>query len=78
MKNNNAKLPKLTVDVFNRPDCPPWVKWATVDNEGHVWGFASKPCLVSDWISNSDAYLLDSGYNAADDASSGGGENDKL
>ena len=66
MKNNNAKLPKLTADIFNRPECPKWVKWATVDATGHVWAFASKPCLVSNWVSNSDAYFLCSGYNAVD------------
>lgn len=28
MKNNNAALPKLTADIFNRPDCPKWAKVA--------------------------------------------------
>lgn len=64
MENNNAKLPKLTVDVFKRPDCPGWAKWAAVDIAGRVWGFISKPCLISNWVSNSDAYFLCSGYSA--------------
>lgn len=58
--------PKLTVDIFDRPDCPPWAKWATVDATGHVWVFTSKPFLISNWVSNSDAYFLCRGYSAAD------------
>ena len=52
MKNNNAKLPKLTTDVFNRPDCPEWAKWAAVDKSGECYVFGDKParnCLKWLW-----------------------------
>lgn len=58
-----TKLPKLTADVFNHPECPGWANWAAVDIAGRVWVFISKPCLISNWVSNSDAYFLCSGYS---------------
>lgn len=58
MENNNVKLPKLTTDVFNHPDCPEWAKWAAVNENGkgfvfeyepidgkHVWHVACGKCL---------------------------------
>ena len=52
MENNNAKLPKLTVDIFNRPDCPEWAKYAAVNENGFCYVYDVKPCLRSqDWIS---------------------------
>lgn len=64
MGNNTKQLPKLTTDVFNHPECPGWAKYAAVDIAGRVWVFTSKPCLISNWVSNSDAYFLCSGYSA--------------
>ena len=29
-----AKLPKLTAEVFDRPDCPEWAQYAVVDKDG--------------------------------------------
>lgn len=43
MENNNATLPKLTVDIFNHPDCPGWAKWAAVDANGSGHVFDGKP-----------------------------------
>ena len=43
MKNNNAKLPKLTVDIFNRPDCPEWAQWAAVDADGRCFVYCVNP-----------------------------------
>ena len=43
MENNNATLPKLTVDFFNRPDCPEWARWAAVDADGAGHIFDGKP-----------------------------------
>lgn len=43
MENNNATLPKLTVDIFNHPDCPGWAKWAAVDANGLGHVFDGKP-----------------------------------
>lgn len=35
--------PKLTVDVFNRPKCPKWAKYAAVDMDGDGFFFSNKP-----------------------------------
>ena len=38
-----GNLPKLTTDVFDRPDCPKWAKWAAVDESGRAYWYASLP-----------------------------------
>lgn len=38
-----TKLPKLTADVFDRPDCPEWAKFAAVDEDGETTFFDKKP-----------------------------------
>lgn len=43
MENNNAKLPKLTVDIFNHPECPEWAQWAAVDKSGECYVYSDKP-----------------------------------
>lgn len=43
MKNSNAKLPKLTANIFNRSDCPAWAKWAAVNMDGGSFFFSHKP-----------------------------------
>lgn len=35
--------PKLTVDIFDRPDCPEWAKWAAVDEDGKGYLYSSEP-----------------------------------
>lgn len=42
-----SQLPKLTVEVFDRPDCPKWAKYAVVDLDGTGSYFESKPSLLS-------------------------------
>lgn len=37
------QLPKLTMDVFDRPDCPDWAKYAAVDESGHAYWYSSLP-----------------------------------
>lgn len=37
-----TKFPKLTVDIFNRPECPPWAKWAAVDKSGGYYVYSDK------------------------------------
>ena len=39
----NKPLPKLTTEVFDRPDCPAWAKYAAVDACGTVRFFSWKP-----------------------------------
>lgn len=42
--------PKLTVDIFDRPDCPEWAKWAAVDECGDAYVYDTKPVKQSeDW-----------------------------
>lgn len=36
-------LPKLTVEVFNREDCPEWGRYATVDENGIAFFHEKKP-----------------------------------
>lgn len=35
--------PKLTVDIFDRPDCPEWARYAAVDADGAGHIFDGKP-----------------------------------
>jgi hypothetical protein len=39
-------LPKLTAEVFNRPDCPEWAKWAAVDMSGVAFFYENKPIFT--------------------------------
>lgn len=40
-----TELPKLTVEVFDRPDCPKWAKYAAVDKDGGLYFYANEPSL---------------------------------
>lgn len=40
---NFGNLPKLTAEVFDRPDCPEWAKFAAVDADGTVWVYDNEP-----------------------------------
>lgn len=55
--------PKLTVDIFNRPDCPEWAKWAAVDEDGKGYLYSSEParrlhvwhfCVDNEYIGDYD------------------------
>ena len=39
----STALPKLTAEVFNRPDCPEWAKYAAVDSCGDAYYYNEKP-----------------------------------
>ena len=39
----DKQLPKLTAEVFDRPDCPKWAKYAAVDNDGMAVLFKHRP-----------------------------------
>ena len=41
------RLPKLTAEVFDHPDCPKWAKWAAVDYDGEVRFHQEKPTINS-------------------------------
>ena len=50
MCSTNKTLPKLTVDIFDRPDCPECAKWAAVDECGDAYVYDTKPVKQSeDW-----------------------------
>jgi hypothetical protein len=43
---NNETLPKLTAEVFDRPDCPGWAKYAAVDKDGRSFYYRNKPKMI--------------------------------
>ena len=45
---NSSQLPKLTTEVFDRPDCPKWVQWAAVDSNGAGYYYSEKPFIMSE------------------------------
>lgn len=46
------QLPKLTAEVFDRPDCPEWAKFAAVDKYGQARYYSSCPVHTStNWLS---------------------------
>lgn len=42
---NSEQLPKLTVEVFDRPFCPEWSRYAAVDKDGEGWYYEEKPVV---------------------------------
>lgn len=46
----SSQLPKLTAEVFNRPDCPDWAKWAIVSPGGYIAFFKEKPEIYENGI----------------------------
>ena len=43
----DKKLPKLTAEVFDRPDCPYWAKYAAVDKCGMAFYYQDFPTRLS-------------------------------
>lgn len=39
----DKKQPKLTAEVFDRPDCPEWAKYAAVDKDSEGFYYRNKP-----------------------------------
>lgn len=39
---------KLTVDVFDREDCPEWAEYVAVDEDGTAYFFEREPSIVND------------------------------
>ena len=59
MCSTNKKLPKLTVDIFNRSDCPEWAQWAAVDECGDAYVYDTKPVKQSeDWHTDEGGDLI--------------------
>lgn len=38
--------PKLTVEIFDRPDCPEWAEWAAADGRGAAYWYSAQPDLI--------------------------------
>jgi hypothetical protein len=53
-----SQLPKLTAEVFDRPDCPEWAKYAAVDKNGKAYYFINKPKCCN------AGYFRDLGWDA--------------
>jgi hypothetical protein len=73
----NSPPNKISQDVFSRPDCPSWAKYAAVNGLGCLLVFSAKPelDLYTDdplfWICPSGkAINLDAGYDTTDYANS--------
>ena len=65
----SSQLPKLTAEVFDRPDCPAWAKWAAVDGDGEGWFYEEKPVIgVVDTFVNVTlrAQCIDGEFDATD------------
>lgn len=46
-----SELPKLTQEVFYRPDCPEWAQWAAVNQDGKAWWYENLPDREAEnWI----------------------------
>lgn len=45
-----ATLPKLTAEVFDRPDCPEWANWAAITPHGSLLFFEKKPIITKNEI----------------------------
>lgn len=43
---SKEELPKLTQEVFERPDCPEWAKWAAVDKSGAAFWYSERPKIA--------------------------------
>lgn len=66
-----AKLPKLTAEVFDRPDCQEWAKYAAVDKDGTARFHAEEPTLptVLDgewWCSTGNDTFITGEFDASD------------
>lgn len=61
------QLPKLTAEVFNRPDCPEWAQWAAVDENGVAYYYAEDPCARKyTWGSWDSMKIIDGKFSSSD------------
>lgn len=65
-----SQLPKLTVEVFDRPDCPEWAKYAAVDEDGKARFHAEEPFVptkfnVPGWCSGGNDSFIRGEFDAA-------------
>lgn len=61
------QLPKLTAEVFNRPDCPAWAKFAAADENGCAYWFRNKPFEMNNGMWGGGANCrIDGRFDASD------------
>lgn len=63
------KLQNLTVDVFDRPDCPEWAKYAAVDSNGEACWFKDVPFISNNkthWVRCVWHRQINGEYDASD------------
>jgi predicted kinase len=68
-----SRLPKLTAEVFDRPDCPEWAKYAAVDADGTVWAYDNEPwpnkeygCWICHTYSDEGEVYIAEGFDPSD------------
>ena len=63
-------LPKLTTEVFDRPDCPEWAKYAVVDVQGLAYWYQYSPLAderIGDWKAwGNKRQLIDGFFDRSD------------
>lgn len=68
-------FPKLTEEVFDRPDCPEWAKYAAVGNSGYAYWFKDKPLpgvdkstisMLDSWVSYGIKQLITGLWDSSD------------
>lgn len=59
-------LPKLTAEVFDRPDCPEWAQWAIISPGGYIAFFKEKPEIYDNGIvlKGDYVYIWEKKYSA--------------
>lgn len=63
---NSSQLPKLTAEVFDRPDCPKGVTYATVDEDGSAYFHYFKPLLYADnWEHTRDCVQIPGKFDSS-------------
>lgn len=68
LRRPEKSYPKLTEEVFARPDCPEWAQYAAVDADGMVALFEHRPkiSLVGNWWDRVEKYCpLDGRYDSS-------------
>lgn len=63
---NNAPLPKLTAEVFDRPDCPEWAQYAMVNDLGYGYWYEENPGLFCAGYGHGTKIMFIDRFDASD------------
>lgn len=61
-----GNLTKLTAEVFDRPDCPEWAKYAAVDENGCAYWYPCKPNRSDNFFRDTGWKIIPGKFDAAD------------